>query len=407
MPKKNLTDAGIKNMKRPDTVVDYWDTTTRGLGLRIAPSGRRTFNVQAKVLRNGKRRDTRFKLGVYPVMTLAEAREQAVEIKRQLKDGLDPVAVRKAEASKQDRLSAHHVETSFSAIRQRFLNEYVAKNLKASTSRDYRQVLTVRFGLWDDIAMENIDGDMVLDVLETIDRPYAANHARAYLSGMCSWAVKKRIILTNPVRDIAKPHKETARDRVLEDDEIADLWIASDEMGYPFGLMFKVLLLTGQRIGEVSGMRRADVDLDKQMWTIPGSLTKNKERHSVPLSDQVVAILIALPRISDQYMFSTTTTTPISGFGRAKNQIDNLSNVTEWRWHDLRRTFATNAAEHLEIDLPVAEAIMNHKSGSTAGIVGVYNRARYTEQKKTGLQAWANWLDRLTGQVDTSNVVSL
>ena len=98
MPRINLTDAAIQRLRRPaDSPIDYWDTTLRGLGLRIAPSGRKTFNVQTKVLRKGRRRDTRIKLGVYPEISLADARTKAVEVKRQASDDLDPVAVRAQE----------------------------------------------------------------------------------------------------------------------------------------------------------------------------------------------------------------------------------------------------------------------------------------------------------------------
>jgi integrase len=178
-------------------------------------------------------------------------------------------------------------------------------------------------------------------------------------------------------------------------------------MGFPFGPLFKVLLLTGQRIGEVSGMRWRDVDLEKMVWTLPKSMTKNKEPHTVPLSNQVAEVLKTLPRIGDEFAFTTTGVRPISGFSKAKSQIDAAAEVAGWRWHDLRRTFATYAAEQLEVQQAVTEAILNHKSGSTAGVSGVYNRARYTRQKTEALQAWANLLDRITGASDANNVLEM
>ena len=127
----------------------------------------------------------------------------------------------------------------------------------------------------------------------------------------------------------------------------------------------------------------------------------------MPLSNQVDEILMALPRIGDEFAFTTTGVRPVSGFSKAKSQIDAAAEVAGWRWHDLRRTFATYAAEQLEVQQAVTEAILNHKSGSTAGVSGVYNRARYTRQKTEALQAWANFLDHISGEAEIDNVVNL
>ena len=154
-------------------------------------------------------------------------------------------------------------------------------------------------------------------------------------------------------------------------------------------------------------MRWQDLDLEQALWTLPGTLTKNKEQHTIPLSAQVIAILRSLPRIGDTYVITTSGKTPVSGFSKAKTNLDNASGVTDWRWHDLRRTFATFAAEHLETPQAVVEAVLNHKSGTTSGLAGVYNRAKYTKQKAASLQAWANLVDRITGEVDADNVVEM
>ena len=407
MPKLNLTDAAIKRLKRPEGgPVDYWDTTLRGLGLRIAPSGRRTFNVQTKVLRDGRRRDTRIKLGVYPEISLADAREKAVEVKGQAAASLDPAAVRAQERVAEERASAKMAATAFSIIRQRFYDEHFP-TLRPSTANEYKRVLSKTFSAWDTIPLEEIKRHMVETALNAINAPYMRNRSRAYLSVLFNWAVEEELLEASPVRKLTKRKKklteEVSRARVLSEEEICKLWKARDV--YPFGPMFQLLLLTGQRRSEVAGMRWQDIE--GASWTIPGSLTKNKEQHVVPLSKQVAAILNILPRIGDTYVFSTSGKTPVSGFSKAKTNLDNASGVTGWRWHDLRRTFATFSAEHLETPQAVVEAVLNHKSGSTSGLAGVYNRAKYTKQKAAALQAWANLVERITGETDASNVVEM
>jgi integrase len=238
------------------------------------------------------------------------------------------------------------------------------------------------------------------------------NRTRAYLSVLFNWATEEEqnLIESSPVRKLSKRKKklikEVSRDRVLTEDEISELWNTGSP--HPVGALFKLLLLTGQRRSEVAGMRWQDLDLDRALWTIPGSLTKNHEQHTVPLSKQALAVLAALPRIGEEFVITTTGKTPFSGFSKAKVSLDGKAGGTGWRWHDLRRTFATFSAEELTTPQAVVEAILNHKSGTTSGLAGVYNRAQYTKQKAEALQAWANLLDRITGKVtDDEKVVSM
>jgi integrase len=409
MPKINLTDAAIKRLKRPESgPIDYWDTTLRGLGLRISPSGRRTFNVQTKVLRYGRRRDTRIKLGVYPEISLADARAKAIEVKGQAASNLDPVDVRTKKQVAVEQASAQLASRAFSIIRQQFFKEHLP-TLRPSTVKEYERVLTRTFAAWDATPLEEINGQMVEAVLNTISGKYMRNRSRAYVRVLFNWAVEEDLLSVSPVKKQTKRKRklteEVSRSRVLSEKEISDLWNAKSE--YPFGPMFKLLLLTGQRREEVAGMRWQDIDLEQALWTLPGSLTKNKEQHAVPLSKQVIAILKSLPRIGETYVITTSGKTPVSGFSKAKMNLDNKSGVAGWRWHDLRRTFATFAAEHLDTPQAAVEAILNHKSGSTSGLAGVYNRAKYTKQKATSLQAWANLVDHITGKVDADNVVEM
>jgi len=150
--------------------------------------------------------------------------------------------------------------------------------------------------------------------------------------------------------------------------------------GYPFGAMTKLLILTGQRRGEVTQMRWSQIDFDAKTWLIPAELSKNGREHLLPLSASVIEILGSLPRLHDELLFPAkgNSGAVISGFSRAKIRIDKSSGVTGWILHDLRRTTATYLGK-LETPPHVIERILNHISGSFAGVAGVYNRYPYLD----------------------------
>src|SRR5262249_30982702 len=142
------------------------------------------------------------------------------------------------------------------------------------------------------------------------DRPVMANRALAHLSKFFNWLVDDAEVLkSSPCAGMKQPAKERARVRVLTDDEIKALWLACDEISYPAGPAIKLLLLTGQRRGEVFDMRRSEIVGD--VWTLPPALkknedarTKNGERHELPLSAQAMAIVESTPQIDGDYVFT-------------------------------------------------------------------------------------------------------
>ena len=117
---------------------------------------------------------------------------------------------------------------------------------------------------------------------------------------------------------------ETSRDRVLSDDEVRWFWKAADEQGYPFGAIYKLLLLTGQRRSEVAEMVVGEVDMGNRLWTIPKERAKNDQAHDVALSASAMVIIEALPRIVGKqgFLFTTTGRTPVSGWSRTKANFD-------------------------------------------------------------------------------------
>jgi integrase len=235
----------------------------------------------------------------------------------------------------------------------------------------------------------------VLDLM--IDRGAAvgANRVFAQLRKMSGWALSRGLIERSPCEGIDKPSSETKRDRVLDDRELALVWRACDVIGFPFGPMTQLLILTGQRRGEVAGMAYSELDLEGALWTLPAERVKNKRQHKVPLSPQALALLSNMPRIVGYpFVFSTTGETAASGFSNAKEHLDrvlatlNPQPLEPWTMHDIRRSLASGMAR-LGVQLHVIERCLNHVSGSFAGIVAVYQRHEFSGEMRAALDAWA------------------
>jgi FAD binding domain/Phage integrase family len=147
-------------------------------------------------------------------------------------------------------------------------------------------------------SIDNADIHRVLDAIVARGAPIAANRAFAQLRKLCNWAVSRGIIKSNPCDGISPPSEETARDRVLSLDELHLVWNATDRLGFPFGPITKLLILTGQRRSEVGDMEWNEIDVEKCIWTIPAVRSKNKCQHVVPLSPQATEIIHSLPRFA-------------------------------------------------------------------------------------------------------------
>jgi integrase len=165
-------------------------------------------------------------------------------------------------------------------------------------------------------------------------------------------------------------------------------------MGWPFGPLFQLLLVLGQREDEIAGMRWSDLDLVRGVWTLPREASKSDRLNQVPLPALARQIIEQLPRTGSELVFSTTGSTPVSGFSKAKKRCDQLSGVTGWRLHDLRRTVASGMAR-LKVEPWVVEKVLNHQTGQLSGVAGVYNRWGYFDEKQEALERWATDLQRI------------
>jgi integrase len=257
---------------------------------------------------------------------------------------------------------------------------------------------------WGDRDVHEITKRDVIDLLDGVaesGRGVTANRLRAYLKAFFNWCIDRDVIGANPVQGVKRPLKnEKSRDRVLSDDEIRWFWKACDQEGQPWGHMGKLLLLTGQRLGEVSGMTYGEVNGD--LWSMASERTKNKRPHDVPLSSAALAVLRDVKRIKGKagYVITTTGKTPVQSFDKPRKRLAALMeeiaseelgrkvDIPHWTFHDLRRTCATGM-QRLGIPVRVTEAVLNHVSGTGGGIVGVYQRHDYAEEKREAINAWS------------------
>ena len=428
-----LTDLKIKNEKPGAARREVPDGRISGLYLVLQPSGAKSWALRYRA--NGQPR--KLTIGTYPAVDLAAARKRAQEALGEVAGGKDPAALKVAA-----RVAARAERETETDKVERVAELFVERYAKPKT-RDWREAKRMLDNeivrRWRGRRLSQITRAHVAEMLDAIiDRgaPIRANRVFAQFRKMCNWSVARGLIERNPCDGMSAPSPETKRDRVLSDDEIRLVWQASDAIGWPFGPIVKMLLLTGARRDEVSEMRWGELDLQPlqtkvddgkideisgMCWTLPASRTKNKHAHIAPLSGAAVELLDALPRIEGKggFVFSTTGRTPVSGFSRAKATLD--KNILElmsagaseavgapdrWTLHDLRRTVATNL-QKLGVRLEVTEAVLNHVSGSRAGIVGVYQRHDYAAEKRQALDAWARRLDAIVNGGSAGNVVEL
>ncbi len=386
-----LTQQTVEAAKCPPGHKDVllFDDALKGFGLRVTATGKRLFLFQYNVP-GGKRR---IPLGAFGTeLTVAQARRKAESLRGQVRDRRDPAAEHKA---RQEAEFAAKAVTSYTV--DTLIGDWTEHHL-AGRSASYRARVPgeMRRALKPWLAAPaasfgRTDAVRVLDAAKAGSGPVAANRLRAEARACWTWAVKRGVLDGNPWEATPRPlARETPRERVLSDAEIGALYRAAGDLTEPFGALIRVMILTGQRRGEVAGMRWNEIDLDTAMWRMPGSRTKNHQPHTVPLATAAVKLLQGVKRRTDApLVFEGPRHTVPSGFGKVKARLDAALSPTEpWILHDIRRTVAT-ALQRLGVRLEVTEAVLNHVSGSRSGIVGVYQRHGWEQEKRAALDAWA------------------
>lgn len=372
-----LNDKKIASLKTEKKREEFWDTSLPGFGIRVTKTGYRTFFVMCRS--NGIQK--RVTLGYYPIMSLSQARDQAREKMRLASEGA---------LIEEDKPQVLTVSEAFDLFIELYAKER-NKDWKCAENR-LRGTFIREYGAVDIRDITRQDIIRLLDNMMARKTPIQANRVLAGIAKFLKWCAERGYIETSPAIYIAKPAKENPRDRVLSDDELNKIWSQTKKMGYPFGNILQILILTGQRKSEVAEMRWSELDLKSKVWVIPKERSKNGNSHSVPLTQPVIDILESVPRfLHSEFVFTTTGRSPVSGFGKTKKRLDTVTGISDWIIHDLRRTAASGMAR-LKVPPHVVEKVLNHISGTFSSVTGVYNRYGYEDEKRQALSVWSEHL---------------
>jgi integrase len=393
MPKVKLTGAMLDRLKLPTKgQVDYFDSAYPALALRLTPAGVRSWVYFGRV--HGKLK--RATLGRYPGMSLAEARRAASAMADSMRAGINPTAAKREARAAADR-------DSFEALCEEWLNRDQGQNRSIAHVR----AIMNRYPIpaWNGRPISSITRRDVIELIDAVaDRGFAtmAHRLHAHLHRFFKWSAGRGVIPINPMADLPRQGAVAKRDRVLIDRELALVWRAAGDIAWPFGPLFRLLLLSGARREEMGGLRWAEIE--EATIRLEGVRTKNGAPHTIPLSRQAAALIETLPRVEHSpLVFTTTGETSVSGWSKAKATLDTAvtalnggTPLPPWRTHDLRRTLATGL-QRLGVALPVVEAVLGHIAGSRAGVVGIYQRHGYEAEKCQALDAWGRHVDQLVG----------
>ena len=393
-----LTQRKIDALECPPGKKDalVFDDEQAGLGVRVTASGGKRFLAQYSYA--GAKR--RIPLGSCSAISLAAARDAVRAILGDVAKGRDPAADRK-EAAQETRRKATHDALTLEALLGQWetlrladkRERYAAEAIRALRYA-FAKHLTAPAGDLDRAAVVR-----VLDGLTKDGKAAMASRTAAYGRACYQWANKRGSLAANPFQNL--PIAPVAkRERVLAMDEMRAVWEATCGAG-SFNAIVRMLMLTGQRREEVTAMTWDEIAPDLSTWTIPASRAKNGIAHIVPLSKQAQAILRAAPRIAreaaeEPELVFPGQRGPFSGFSKSKEALDGDSGVKDWRLHDLRRTMATGL-QRLGVRLEVTEAVLNHVAGSRAGIIGVYQRHTWSDERRAALNAWGVHVATIVG----------
>ncbi len=324
---KHLTDPGIGKMSkaREGKRVERFDAGAPGLALRITDKGVKSWSVYYRL--DGKHQ--RLTIGTWPEIGVAEARDQAREIKSQAKAGANPKGAREAEeAEAQDEAPGTFGAIAELYITRECLGRELAngKVLAPKLKRGWEVERIIRRELmphWQHRPLAELrkrDAIKLTEGLVDAGKPAAAHRLHEIIRRIGRWAARRDEIDLNPFADMDPPTTKVIRDRYLRPNEIKAVWQAWDAMSYPFGPLGKMLLTTAQRLNEVAQMKWAEIDRDNALWVIPGERTKSGREMEVPLSSLALEILDTLPQFADggtAFVFTTTSgRRPVSGFPR-------------------------------------------------------------------------------------------
>jgi integrase len=374
--------------------VQVFDDALPGFGIRKFESGRASYFVKFNI----GHQQRRLTLGAVVPGNLAEMRRKASTVLSKARLGQDAVAEKRNAAGRRNAALGSLIATYLTDREPKLRPRYFVE-IKRQLERDLKAL--------HPHSVEIIGRQAVIGVIDEIalrQGEVTADRARVALSGFYSWAIERGYCEANPTLNISPRAQTSARERVLTEAELVEIWRAAP--GDDYGRIVKLLILTGQRRREIGDLAWSEVDFDKPQIELPASRVKNGRPHLVPLSAQALEIIGNLKRSNDRDLVFGRGAGGFSGWSKAKAELDERIAVARiaagakkpiapWVLHDLRRSFVTHLNEN-KFALPhVIEAIVNHVSGHLAGIAGTYNKALYLDERRRAVGLWGDHIAAL------------
>ncbi|MGB0747111.1 MAG: tyrosine-type recombinase/integrase [Magnetospiraceae bacterium] len=369
MPKVTLTDITVRSLKTPEKgQTTYVDKSLPGFGVRVSQGGTKTYTLTYGANRQ------RVSIGKCDVISLAEARASARQLLAEHTLG-----------------KTRPTSINFQDAVDRYIAECEQKN-KPTTVREYKRVLNRHFRLGR-VQLRDVKKQDLTNRIDKLRKtPAEQNYAFVVARAFFRWAVRHGYLDRSPLENLRMPARTQSRSRVLSDDELAAVFKHALETPYPFGPIVALLILTGQRRGEIVALRWEWIDREHKIITLPATLTKNRREHAFPYGEKTAEILDGIPEQGDLLFPARTTqvrgkpSTYFNGWSSAKKAFDEgLENVAPYTLHDLRRTFSSKLAG-MGTQIHVTEKLLNHVSGTVSGVAAVYNRHSYMEEMRDAVE---------------------
>lgn len=401
-PEKSLNDRRIKAYqatKKTEKLYDRGKGSVPGLRVHIHPTGRKVFFLRYQF--NHKTED--LMIGDYPRIGLSEARKLAMEARNQINEGINPAADRRRNRNKPDAMTIADLAEAYKA-------EYLPSK-KESTQITYTSRINKIVRKFGKVPVDELSGRDIKVWLRSVaeKHPISANRLQAILSSMYSHATEpdQGYTTNHPLKGMKKISEERQREPDYSNDDIRSLWEAFEEQAEPLQSLLKMLLLTGQRLGETRRMKWADIDPNRGIWIIPKEETKGGRTHTVPLSKTIIDILenvhVLTGRSDYVFLSPMKENEPLAHFAGAVKRIRKHEGLEDFRIHDLRHIAITGMIS-LGIDMVHVGKTVAHKGlGKEYVITSRYAHYEYLDEKKAALNKWANHLQAvIEGETETT-----
>lgn len=406
MPTREVSDRTVNRARTKRREIFIWDSLLHGFGVRVTNAGTKSYVFQYR-LGGRESRTRRYTIGRHgSPWSATDARAEAERLAQMVARKQDPMTLELRRRRQAKRAEFGDYVDSFSKL-------YLEKRWKRS---DRAKSLLERHAIpmLKHLPIRDIDRQDVARIYDRLaNTPSVAHQLHATLRKLFRWAVSRGDLDRSPLECVDGPPAVRARDRYLTDEELAVVWRACDALRPSFAAIVRLLILTGQRRGEVAGISWQELDHERTIWVLPASRTKNSREHVLPLGPQCTAIFDGLAGATEWprqgLLFASDASGERLGFSKIKAQLDReigrlLSGedgasagprfMAAWRFHDLRRSLATGL-QRQGARFEVIEAILNHKAGERSGVAGVYQRHGWHEEMRVTLKDWGVHIEKI------------